>query len=40
MVIQDFGPGAREDLNQVDLEGDERESAGEEGGVEGSVETD
>jgi hypothetical protein len=38
--IQDFGPGAREDLNHADLEGEEIESAGEDGGVKGSVEVD
>jgi len=39
VIIQDFGRGAREDLNQPDL-GEETEGTGEVGGVMGSVEVD
>ena len=40
VVIQDFGRGAKEDLNHPDLEELTEESAGEVGGVRGSVEED
>ena len=39
VVIQDFGRGAKEDLNHPDLE-EEIEGEGEVGGVRGSVEAD